>query len=491
MLTKIFKLIGTWSVLLAISSFVSRWMWVYRDHLLASSFWAGQELDIYFAAFRIPDLIYSLLVFSTIAVAFLPYYLKVKEGGGMDRANIVTSRVVNLLTLTIWVISIVIAIFAPYIIDFYVYWFGKEAKWMVVSLMRVMLFSPILFAMSSVAISVQNASHKFWTQALAPIFYNAWIIFSILFWIWDYWIKALWYWVLLWAIMQFLIQIPSLIKAWFKWHPVIKINDEIKNMAKVAFPRMLSMWVYQISLTIDTFIAASLTAWSIAAINLAANIASLPLWMIVVSISITAFVHLSKEADDNEKFISRLELNIKKTVYWLFPALIWLYAIWEPLINFLFYYWKFSSSDAEMTYFILSFLLLSILFQGFVPLLNRAYFAKWNTIIPLKVSLIAMIVNIIVSFILSKFYWAVWIAIWTVSWMFVYCFLLIIWTKRDFWNFIPMKYLFKVFCLSLLMYLILYYLKSFIWDLNSLMQIIILWIIWWTFYLTLSKKLRD
>ena len=484
---KIFKLIFSWSAVLAISSFISRWMWVYRDHLLASSFWAGQELDIYFAAFRIPDLIYSLLVFSTIAVAFLPYYLKVIDKDGLQKANIITSRVLNLLMVLIWVMSLIIAVLAPYLVSFYVAWFTLEAKQMVVSLMRIMLFSPILFAISSVVISVQNASHKFFTQALSPILYNAWIIFSILFWVWDYWIQALSYWVIFWALMQLVIQVPAIIRDWFKWYPVFKINSEIKDMAKVAFPRILSMGIYQISLTIDTFIAATLTAWSITAINLASNIASLPLWMIVVSISITAFVYLSKQADDDEKFLATLELNIKKTVYWLFPALFWLYAIWEPLINFLFFYWKFSSSDAELTFTILSFLLLSILFQGFLPLLNRAYFAKWNTMIPLKASLIAMAVNIVISLILSKIIWAVWIAIWTACWMFVYCAFLLIWTKKDFWNFIPLKYILKVLLLSILMCFILFFLKSFIWDLNSLVQIALLGAAGGIFYLGISR----
>ena len=482
----IIKLFTAWSVVLAISSFFSRLMWVYRDHLLASNFGAWIELDIYFAAFRIPDLIYSLLVFSTIAVVFLPHYLKVKKKYGQEKANIITSRVLNLLVLTIWLISLFIAIFANKIINFYVYWFSLEAKEMVVSLMRIMLLSPIFFAISSVAISVQNASHKFFTQALAPIFYNAWIIFSILFLVEKYWIIALSWWVLLWAILQALIQIPSLFKEWFRWIPVFKVNHEIKKMTKIALPRILSIGIYQISLTIDTFIAAWLMIWSISAINLAANIASFPLWMIVVSISITTFVYLSKQSEDNENFLKTLELNIKKTIYWLLPALFWLFALSWPIINFLFLYWKFSQANALLTQNILSFLLLSIWFQWFVPLLNRAYFAKWNTIIPLYASLIAMLTNIISSFLLSKIYWSVWIAMWTAIWMFVYCLILIWFTKRDFWNFLPIKFILKTLVISVLMYLILSYISSQINNLTYFIQIIILWTIWTFFYLWIN-----
>ena len=481
------KILLSWSVILAISSFISRFMWIFRDHLLASNFWAWPELDAYFAAFRIPDLIYSLLVFSTISVAFLPHYLKVKKENGQSKANIITSRVLNLLLLSIWFLSIIIAVFATQFVDFYVHWFDDQTKQLTVSLMRVMLFSPIFFAFSSLAISVQNASHNFLTQAVSPILYNAWIIFSILFLVDSFGPTALAWWVFIWAFLQFIIQIPSLYSEWFKWYPVFKVNDEIRHLAKIAFPRILSMGIYQVSLTIDTFIATTLTAWSVAAINLAANIASLPLWVIVVSISITAFVYLSKQVEDNEKFIDTLELNIKKTVYWLFPALFWLYAISEPLINFLFLHWEFTQSDALLTKSILWFLLLSIWFQWFLPLLNRAYFARWNTIIPLKVSLVAMIVNIVVSFYLSKTHWAVWIAIWTAMWMFIYWLMLIFYTKRDFWDFLPIKFILKVLLSSVVMYAILYVINGEISNLNSLLQLTILWWTWTLFYLLINR----
>lgn len=484
-MNNLIKLLFSGSALLAISSLISRMMWMYRDHLLAVKFWAWVELDAYFAAFRIPDLIYWLLVFSSVSVAFMPYYIKVKKEQWLEPSNVLASKVLNLLTITIWLITWLIAIFAPYIMDYYVPWFSDEWKKLTAEMMRIMLLSPIFFSISSVLISVHNASNKFNTQAFAPILYNWWI----LIWIFlssIFWVKALSYWVIIWAFLQCIIQFPWVWKDWFKWYLDFKVTNEINKMLKTAVPRILAIWLYQVSLTIDTFIAATLSAWAISAINLAANISSLPLWMISVSISITAFVLLTKQASDNDQFLDTLKNNVKKTAYWLFPALFGLYAISHQLIDFLFHYWKFDANDALLTENILALLLLAILFQWFLPLLNRAYFAKEDTMKSLYFSIVAMWLNIVSSYVLSRYFWAIGIALWTVIWMASYSLLLIIYTHKDFWKFFPFKDVFYYLFSSILMLIILKFVWVYLSWFYSLIQIFILWILWSLIYLGLN-----
>lgn len=483
----LFKFLFSGSALLAISSMISRVMWMYRDHLLAIKFWAWIELDAYFAAFRIPDLIYGLLVFSSVSVAFMPYYIKVKNEKWLESSNILASKVLNLLTLIIWWITILIAIASPYIMDYYVPWFSEEWKKLTAEMMRIMLLSPIFFSISSVLISIHNASHKFNTQAFAPILYNWWILFWI-FLSQKFWVQYLAYWVVIWAILQCIIQFPWVISDWFKWYKDFTITDEIKKMLKTAIPRILAIWLYQISLTVDTFIAATLSTWAISAISLASNIASLPLWMISVSISITAFVTLTKQSSDSKWFLDTLSINTKKTAFWLFPTLFWLYAISHQLIKFLFHYWKFSDNDAMLTENILALLLLAILFQWFLPLLNRAYFSRNETVKSLYFSIISMWANIFFSYLLSRYFWAIWIALWTVIWMGFYSVLLIIFTHKDFWKFFPFKsVLYYLFC-SVVMMIILKIIWAYIAWIWYLFQIIILWITWCLIYFSMNIK---
>jgi len=473
------------SIILGLSSLISRLLWVYRDHLLASKFWASVELDAYFSAFRIPDLIYSLFIFATISVAFLPLYIKKEKKLGLEWANIFTSKVLNLVIIFTWVFAFLIAIFAPYFIWFYTSWFDPEAQKLTLDLMRIMLLSPIFFAISSVLIAVHNASHNFITQWLAPIFYNLWIVWSIFF-SDEFWIKALAYWVVIWAFFHCIIQFPFLFKKWFRWKFNLSFDKEILWMLKTAFPRMMSVSIYQVSLTTDILIAWSLAVWSVTILNLSANIASLPLWMIVTSIAITAFTYLSKKTEDLDDFKEILKKNINKTAFWTFPALFWLYAVSEPLIKFLFLSWEFTIKDVFLTKEVLLFLLISIWFQSFIPILNRAYFAFWETKKPFYISLVSMIFNIFASFYFSKIFWIIWIAIWSIIWMFIYSALLIFFTKKDFWKIIPYKNIFYSISSWALMFIWIYFLSKIIENYHNLLQLIILIPFWGLIYLWLN-----
>lgn len=477
----ILKKIIAGSSILALSSLISSWLWVYRDRLLVWKFWASMELDAYFAAFRIPDLIYSLFIFATISVSFLPLYLKKEKKLWADWVNEFSSKVFNLIILITWGLSLIIWIFAPYFISFYTAWFSEEYQKLTVELMRILLVAPVFFAISSIAISIHNASHKFLTQWLAPIIYNLWIIFS-LFIDDEITIKTVAYWVVFWAFLHWLIQFPSLFKNGFRWKANFSFDKEIFWMFKTAFPRMLSVSIYQISITIDTIIAGSLVAGSVTILNLAWNIAMLPLWIIVSSIAITTFTYLSKQTDDFEKFTKTLKNNLWKTIYWTFPALFWIYAISEPLIKFLFLSWEFTLNDVFLTKKVLLFLLISVWCQAFIPILNRAYFAIWNTRKPFLISLVSMFLNIVSSVYLAEIYWVIWIAIWSVFWMFCYWLLLLVYGSINFWKFIPYLDILVSFFSWFVMFVWIYFLSKNLQDYSDFIQLLILTPFWFAIY---------
>lgn len=480
-----FKVLLGGSFVLALSNLISRLMWVYRDHLLASSFGSGETLDIYFAAFRIPDLIYSLLLFATITVSFMPRYLEIHKNQWKHHSDLLTSKVFNLLTLIVWGFCLLVYIFAPIVVSSYVYNFSDAAKEMTVILMRIMLLSPILFTISSVAIGYQNANNIFVTQALSPIFYNGWIILGV-YASRYYWAVALGWWVVFWAFIQALIQIIWLMILNYKWSPILKIDQETINMAKTAIPRILSVWILQLSITVDTIIASSLSAWSIANLNFASNIASLPLGMIVASIAVTAFVKLSKEKDSSEVFLNILKNNLSKTYYYLLPFLTLIYALSSEIVNYLFVYGHFTTRDSQVTVDILGYLLLAVSFQWFVFLIGRAYFAHSNTITPLKSAVISMLINIITSVLLAKWFGVAWIAMWSAIWMLVYAVMLIRSCMLDFWNFLPEKEIVYYVFSSWAMLFVIEWIRSYV-NVILPLKILTLGLIWSVVYLILNK----
>ncbi|MBT4936743.1 murein biosynthesis integral membrane protein MurJ, partial [Candidatus Peregrinibacteria bacterium] len=393
------KLFLASSLLLAVSSLISRLLGVYRDHLFAKHFGASAMLDAYFAAFRIPDLLYALLIVSSISVVFLPVFQKYKEKNNMKEAWRFTSRVLNSLVGLFLILSALVIFFTPQIVDIYVSGFNAEQKELTVKMMRIMMLSPFFFMLASLMISVQQAFHVFIAQALAPIFYNIGILVGILFFSSYYGVYGIALGVVLGACMQMLLQIPFFFKTGFSWSFSFLKGQELKEMLKILTPRILSVSAVQVALTVDTILAASLTAGSITLLTLAANIQSLPFGMISISIAITTFAHLTQSVakGDMKAFKSHLQKNMEKTLFWLMPALAGVALIAKPLVSFLFEHGAFSSGDSEQLIRLLYIFLIALFFQGFIPLLARSFFALQKTWLAFFVSTFALMVNIIAS----------------------------------------------------------------------------------------------
>ncbi|MCI0472699.1 MAG: murein biosynthesis integral membrane protein MurJ, partial [Ignavibacteria bacterium] len=136
----LFKIIPP-TLLLATSALLSRFLGVVRDHLLAKTFGATAgtgiyNLDTYYAAFRIPDLLYNLLIFGAISAAFIPIFTQYKKEDKMNEAWAFASSMLHLMTIGILVISCIVYIFAPYLVHIVAGGFTDEALATTVRLMR-------------------------------------------------------------------------------------------------------------------------------------------------------------------------------------------------------------------------------------------------------------------------------------------------------------------------------------------------------------------
>jgi putative peptidoglycan lipid II flippase len=461
---------------------LSRLLGVYRDHLLAVSFGASANLDAYYAAFRVPDLIYALLIMSSISVVFLPMFQQYKLKENESQKNLTkawqfTSKILNSLSIFFIFVIVGVIILAPFLVDVYVAGFSATQKEFTVKMMRVMILSPLFFMISSVMIAVQNAWHKFLAQALSPIVYNLGIIFGIYYLTPTYGTFGLALGVVIGACGQMLIQIPSFLSTGFKWSASFLSKSELLKMIKILIPRILSVSAVQLALTVDTILGAALTAGSITFLNLAINIQSLPFGMIVISISITSFASLTKLAakNDRKKFQQELRHSLSKTLFWLIPAVVGLYLILNPLLDFLFVYGKFSTENTVVLSQLIQILLIALLFQGVIPLLSRAFFAQQKTWLPFYLSLIGLILNIFTSIYLSQKIGVYGLAWGTVVGLSVNALLLIIFSYKKFGSILSFQTLLKTVCLSAVMFLFLQFgVTPLLNNLDSWQQLVIL-----------------
>jgi putative peptidoglycan lipid II flippase len=447
------------SFILAISSLLSRILGVYRDHLFAKYFGASSMLDAYFAAFRIPDFLYTLLIVSSISSVFLPLFQKYKENNQLDEAYAFTSRILNSLLGFFLIISIGIMIFTEPLVSLYVPHFQEEQKDLTVQMIRLMMLSPFFFMLSSLMISVQQAFHKFLAQALAPILYNFGILFGLIVLSENHGIYGVAIGVVIGAVLQMLIQIPFFYQTGFHWSPVFLKIKEIKKLFPIILPRVLAISTVQITLMVDTILATSLGTGSITILTLATNIQSLPFGIVSLSIAITAFAYFTKSAAQNDmKMLKKqLQQHTEKTIFWLIPSIIGLAFIAEPLIAFLFEHGSFTSHDSIALIRILFILLIAVIFQGFIPLFIRVFFSLQKTWITFYISFFSLIINIVFSIYLSSLYGLEGIAWGTVISMATHVLLLTFFLHKTFGCFIRYHVLRNILFATLLMAASIYY----------------------------------
>ena len=168
------------ALILSIFSFLSFVLGLLRDRLLTGTFGIGNELDVYYAAFRIPDFIAMVLMTGAIGVAIIPIFTK-NLVEGKEQAFKYLSNLLNLSLVFLVVVCLFLFIFAPNLISVIAPGFSVDKKEITILLTRIMLLSPILLGISNIVSAVLRVFQRFLTTALAPIVYNLGSIIGIIF----------------------------------------------------------------------------------------------------------------------------------------------------------------------------------------------------------------------------------------------------------------------------------------------------------------------
>jgi putative peptidoglycan lipid II flippase len=393
---------------LVILSILSRILGLLRDRLLTSNFDTA-TLDAYFSAFRIPDFLYSILILGTLSSAFIPLFSKlIHRKDKQEEAQSLVDDVLLIVGVIMGLVSIAMLVFAPYLVKLVAISYDGQKFTDTVTLTRIMALSPFIFSISSVLSSVLNAYKKFIIVALAPIVYNLGIIIGII-WFYPIWgIAGLGYGVVLGAILHLLIQIPSVLKL----NISLKVNTKLylKNLKRLwdlYWPRLLVIDTAMLSLFIGTIIA-STRPDAVTYFTLAFNLNALPLGVISISFATAIFPYLTEAyaKEDEDSFRNYVISGIAKNLLLLIPIMMLMLNFRSQIVRIVYGGGAFDWESTRITFNTFTILALSIPFQGLIPLLSRALFARHDTKTPMIIGIISMIINIILALILSH-YWGV------------------------------------------------------------------------------------
>jgi len=397
------------AALVALFSVASRFLGVVRDHILAGSFGAGAELDIYYAAFRVPDFIYNLIVLGALSAGFIPVFSEmIKRSeiwpGEKEKLVRLANNVFNSLLLLIILLSVFGVIFAAPVTAWITPGFSAEAKAQTAHLTRIMFLSPLFLGMSGVLGGILQSYKRFFVYSLSPVFYNLGIIFGALVLV-DFWgIDGLAWGVVLGAFLHFAVQLPTVWSLGFHYRFLLDIRDRgLRQIAMMMGPRTLSLAVSQINLVAMTALASLLDSGSLAVFNLANNLQSFPLGVFGISFAVAAFPFLSENAYKIEELKVRFSATIRQILFFIIPASVLLITLRAQLIRLVLGSGAFNWQDTILTMNTLGFFSLSLFAQASLPLLVRVFYARRDSLTPFYLGLFSVVLNIVCAWYLHPY----------------------------------------------------------------------------------------
>lgn len=391
------------AIIIAVFSILSKLVGLYRDRLLASRLGAGEFLDIYYASFRLPDLVFNTLILGALTAAFIPVFIKYLKKDKYE-AELLSNAVLNLLLIIVGAISLIIIIFAPVIVPLIVPGFSEVNAELTARLTRIMFLSVIIFTFSNVLSGILNAYKRFFAFALAPVMYNIGIIIGILFLYPSkkFGIDGLAWGVVLGSFLHFFIQLIAVYRTGWRYVPIISFSHPgVKKIIKLMLPRTFALGANQINQLVMTIIASTLAVGSVAVFNLANNLQSLN--VIGISFALSVFPVFSEAwADKNtNKLLNLFSFNTRRILFIMLPLSMLLFLLRAQVVRIILgaglFDWQATINTAQT----LGFFALSLFAQSLIPLFVRTFYAMEDTKTPVIISLLAVALNISLAFIFS------------------------------------------------------------------------------------------
>lgn len=363
-------------------------------------------MDAYYAAFKIPDLIYNLLIVGALSAGFIPAFTKL-FGANPDKSSAwkLANNVFNIMAVALLALSGLGMIFASVLAPLIAPGFDTDSRQLVINFSRTMFGSTILLGLSMVIGGVLQSLRAFFMYSLAPIFYNIGIIIGAVLLTPVLGITGLAWGVVLGALMHLGLQAYSAYANGYRWQWRFNLKDnETRTIGKLTIPRALGLAISQLNLIIITVLASWLPAGSVAVFNFASNLQAVPIGIIGIPFALAVFPVLSVAASQNnsEEFIKNLSATIRQILFLIIPLSIIFMLLRAQIVRVVLGTGKFDWADTINTADTLALFSLSLFAQALIPVIARAFYALANTKTPFVAGVISELFGIIAALILMK-----------------------------------------------------------------------------------------
>lgn len=379
-----------------------------RDRLFASRFGAGETLDLYYAAFKLPDLVFTLVVSLVSAYVLIPRIAGLADSEGKERARALISRSATFLCIAAGLIALVAGILAPQLLALLFPAFTGSASFDdFVLLVRLLLAQPLLLGLSSVLGSVTQLKRRFFIFALSPVLYNLGIIIGVAFFYDAYGLPGIGLGVLLGAAAHLAVNVPTAFRAGLLPRPMLPATDPMLGIVRDSVPRSLALGMGSLTTLILLAFAARGGEGSVAVLTFGMNLSFVPLSLIGAAYATAAFPVLAEQANRQDAFRTTLTVAARHIIFWSSVVTVLAIVLRAHIVRILLGAGAFDWDDTRLTAAVLAILIVGLLAQGLVLLASRAFYAagrSWNPFFVQASGLVLSVTGAVAFFALAQAY---------------------------------------------------------------------------------------
>lgn len=377
-----------------------------RNVVIARQFGIGADLDAYYAAFKLPDLLFTVVAGGALATAFIPVFASFLAHDDLTGAWRLASAITNLVVLVVSMLAAVAALLAPWLVRTLIApGFDAAQQAETVAVMRLVLISTLVFGVSAVQSSVLHGFKHFLLPALAPVVYPLGVVAGAV-WLAPTWgARGLAVGAVTGSLLHLAIKVPGLVHYGFRWWPVVDLDSHaVRRVAVLMGPRVLDLGVFHLTLLATTNLASRLGAGSVSALEWGWDAMQLPETIIGTAFGLVAFPTLADLAarGDLAGLRSTLGETLRAVLALTIPAACGLILLGRPLLQLLYQRGAFNATATDAVFAALRFYALGLAGHACLELAARAFFAQQDTVTPLLIATGSAVVNVALGVLLME-----------------------------------------------------------------------------------------
>jgi putative peptidoglycan lipid II flippase len=397
--------LGRAAVVILLATVLGRALGLVRDQVVAYFFGAGDATDAFFLAYKIPYLL-SLTVGGALTATFIPVFTQRLATGRKKQAWDLSVSMTNAIAVVMLVITGALMLTAPWVIPLFGFGFQTQTAGMAVLMFQILMPSVVFTGIAGLATGILNSLKSFAlpafsvsigaaaTIAFVLVFHKAWGINSLA---WGTTVGAL---------VSLAVLFPQMRRRGMRYRPHIDWNmPGMREVGMLVWPILIGSAVGKVSIFVDQTLASTLGKGAVSALSYSEKLWQLPLGLFVAGITIPIFPLLSEHvaAKQPEKLKATLNFGMRLIAFVMLPASVGMIVLRTPLIALLFQHGAFTAEDTANTGWALLFYSIGLYSYAGRDTLTRVFYAYHDTRTPVKISVIAVVVNIAVSATLMLF----------------------------------------------------------------------------------------